>query len=392
VTASDGGTDAGGGSEADGGAPTTSVPPAPPKGPDIWLPLFRYPGKEPDFVVIVAGIHTSEQSGVEVARWINATLAARPKPTRLGALIIPEVFPQYGIRARKKELKVGAAAWNKPDKPESDEFREFRDAGKVWRFPNRHFPPPGFPLAALKKGVLLTLGRQDQRDESQKAIPMLPQIRQVVELIEWVKPVRIVSIHGNHSARLAGIFVDSRYAVCVKDGFALENCKFDLAKDPAYPKETQEGVAKQFASSRTEQGRDDDKLARRLADAVAVNDETLVLGNHLSDPEPRVHYHEKQADKEKKPNELGYSLGDWGPVDVVDGRPGAPVFTIETYQNHESWAFDGATGAQRMDERGQPLKDPLSGRVYLMQPTPDRGRAKQLHGLAQAIINVILDS
>jgi hypothetical protein len=126
---------------------------------------------------------------------------------------------------------------------------------------------------------------------------------------------------------------------------------------------TREGVAKQFDSSRTEQGRDDDKLARRLADAVAVNDPTLVLGNHLSDPEPRVHYHEKQTDKGKPANELGYSLGDWGPVDVVDGRPGAPVFTIETYQNHESWAFDGATGGQRMDEGGQPLRD-LSGRVY----------------------------
>jgi hypothetical protein len=169
----------------------------------------------------------------------------------------------------------------------------------------------------------------------------------------------------------------------------LENCKFDVAKDPAYPKV--EGVAKQFASSRTEQGRDDDKLASRLADAVAVNDPTLVLCNHLGG-QVRVHYYERLTDKGKPVNERGYSLGDWGPVDVVDGRPGAPIFTIETYQNHESWAFDSATGAQRMDERGQPLKDPLSGRVYPMQPTPDQGRAKQLNGLAQAIIKVILDS
>jgi len=144
--------------------------------------------------------------------------------------------PAVRNQARKEELKIGAANWN-----ESNEFREFQDAGKVWRFPNLHFPPPGLPLAALKKGVLLTLGRHDRLDESRKAIPMLPQIRQVVELIEWVKPVRIVSIHGNHSAVRSGIFVDSRYAVCVKDGFALENCKFDLAKDPAYPEVTREG-------------------------------------------------------------------------------------------------------------------------------------------------------
>lgn len=383
MTAQDGGTDAGGGSEADAGVFTTSVPPALPKGPNVGFPLFRYPGKEPNFVVIVAGIHTSEQCGVEVARWINATLAARPKPARLGAVIIPEVFPQYGIQARQKELQLGAAKWNT-----SNEFREFL-VGKVKRFPARHFPPPGVPLAALKRGVLLTLGGDDLL-ESGRAIPMLPQVRQVVELIEWVKPVRIVSVHGKHPPG-QGIFVDSRYDVCVKGGFALENCKFDLAKDPAYPEITQNGVAKQFDSSRTKEGRDDDNLAKRLADAVAVNDGTLVAGNHLGDPVPRIHYHERQTDKGKPPNERGYSLGDWGPVDVVDGRPGAPVFTIETYQNHESWAFDGATGAQRMDERGQPLRD-LRGRVYPIPPECDRGRANQLHGLAQAIVNVILDS
>jgi hypothetical protein len=157
------------------------------------MPLFRYSGTETDFVVIVAGIHTSEQSGVEVARWINAIPTARPKPTTLGAIIVPEVFPQYGIQARQKELQVGAANWNSSN---SNEFREFK-AGKVVRYPNRHFPPPGVPLAGLKKGVLKTLGGADLR-QSGKATPMLPQIRQVIELIEWVKPVRIVSIHGKH--------------------------------------------------------------------------------------------------------------------------------------------------------------------------------------------------
>jgi len=81
-------------------------------------------------------------------------------------------------------------------------------------------------------------------------------------------------------------------------------------------------------------------------------------------------------------------------VDVVDGRQGAPVFTIETYQNHESWAFDGKSGEQRMDEHGQPLRD-LRGRVYPIPPgwnADSAGRAKQLHDLARAIINVILDS
>jgi hypothetical protein len=385
MTAPDGGTDggAGGGSEADAATSTTTVPPAQPI--DIGFPFFRFPGKETDFVVIVAGIHTSEQSGVEVARWINAILAAGPRQTRLGAVIIPEVFPEYGIRARAKELLVGAAKWNS-----SNEYREYKDPKTgAQRYPNRHFPPPGSPLAALKKGVLLTLAGNERRDASGKAIPLLPQIRQVIELIEWVRPARIVSIHGKHPPG-QGIFVDSRYAVCVKDGFELENCKFDLAKDPAYPEKTKGGVAKQFDSSLTKEGRDDDALAKRLADAVAVNNNTLVAGNHLDAPPPVVHYHEKLDDKKKAVWELGYSLGDWGPVDVVDGRQGAPVFTIETYENHESRAFDAVCG-QRMDEKGQPLHD-ARGRAYPIPYGFDASRAKQLHGLAQAIISVILDS
>jgi hypothetical protein len=394
MTVLDGGTDAGGGSEADAAAPTTSVPPAPLKAPDLGMPSFRYPGTGTDFVVIVAGIHTSEQSGVEVARWINAILAAGPKPTRLGAVIIPEVFPQYGLQARAKELLIGARRWDK-----SNDYRDYPDPKTgARRYPNRHFPPPGLPLAALKKGVLLSLAGSERRDTSGRAIPILSQIRQLIALIEWVTPVRIVSIHGKHEKIRPeqGIFVDPRYEIssqCVRDDFVLEHCKFDTAKDPAYS--TQKDVAKQFDSSLTKDGRDDDALAKRLADAVAQKDPVLVAGNRLGDPAPRVHYLEKLADKDKPENERGYSLGDWGPVDVVDGRQGAPVFTIETYQNHESWAFDGKSGEQRVKENGEPLKD-LRGRAYPMPPgfVPPGGkdRAKQLHDLAQAIIDVILNS
>jgi hypothetical protein len=358
-----------------------------PKEPNRGLPLVRYPGNDTDFVLIVAGIHTSEQSGVEVARWINAILAQRPKPTRLGAVIVPEVFPQFGIQARQKELQDGAANWNSSG---SSDYREFME-GKVERYPNRHFPPPGIPLAGLTKGVLKNLSGADRLDQSGKAIPMLPQVRQVIELIEWVEPVRIVSIHGNLTPPRQGIFVDSRYTLCVKEGFALENCKLDLAKDPAYPEVTMKGVAKQVGSSRTKEGRDDDALAKQLADTVAVHNKILVAGNHLGDPVPVVHYHEKKDDKEKKVSELGYSLGDWGPVDVVGGRQGAPVFTIETYQNHESWAFDGKSGEQRRTENDQPLRD-LQGRAYPRPPRFNPDRAPQLHDLAQAVINVILDS
>ena len=39
-------------------------------------------GTGPDFAIILAGIHNSEQSGIEVAHWIRTKLAARSQPTR----------------------------------------------------------------------------------------------------------------------------------------------------------------------------------------------------------------------------------------------------------------------------------------------------------------------
>lgn len=364
-----------------------------PIGPNSGLQLFRYLGKEPGFVLIVAGIHTSEQSGVEVARWINAILKARPitKPTRFGAVVIPEVFPDYGIEARTQELQLGADKWNKP----SNDFREYK-VGNVRRYPARHFPPPGRSLADLKKGILLTLGGSNRLDESGRPIPMLPQIRQLVEIVELIEPVRIVSVHGNihdvaypNSPPRQGIFVDPRYTVCVKDGYALETCKLNVDKDPAYP--TVNGVAKRFDSAKDPRGQDDDALAKRLAEAVKAVHPDLVNGNHLSDSEPQVHYQEKLTDDRKPANERGYSLGDWGPVDVQDVRTGAPVFTIETYHNDQSWAFDGKTGEQRMTENGKPVKD-FYGKNHGSPPRWDQKRAKQLHDLAEAIVNVILGS
>src|SRR5438128_216435 len=97
-------------------------------------------GTAPDFVLIVAGIHANEQSGVEIAHWIRVKLAKRPKPTRLGAVIIPEVFPARGFGARTDEWAHGEAS--------SDKWREITD-GKKTIYPARQFPPPGKPLSFL---------------------------------------------------------------------------------------------------------------------------------------------------------------------------------------------------------------------------------------------------
>jgi hypothetical protein len=378
------------------------------------LDVHVFFGTDPGFVVIVAGLHTSEQSGVEVAHWIRVQLAARTKPTRLGAIVIPEVFPDRGLEARAKEWSVGAAQWSKRDGA-SDDFREYRDG----RHPNRQFPPPGKPLAFLDRGNLKTIdGKEIPDKKTGKPIPLLPEVRHVIQVIETVKPVRIVSVHGKRrrdekdlksavnvgsitmtdkqiadwdgsaikGVNFTGIFVDPRYDLCHSSGFYVEDCKFDLAADPAFPNVTKKGVDERFDSALSADGRADDALA--LSVARAVRDPTLVAGNHLGDPPQVVHY----AKEEGTP--VGFSLGDWGPVEVKltspgpGVRPGAPVFTIEVDQNHESWAF--LDGVQYVDEKGNPVPQPKRPSPKLTPARFDQARSLQLQDYAQAIIGVCL--
>src|SRR5689334_16803843 len=147
-------------------------------------------GTGPDFAIILAGIHNSEQNGGEVAHWIRTKLAARSKPTRLGAIVIPEIFPARALQARAAEWTAGPAKW---DGGGAKDFREYPDG----RHPNRHFPPPGKPLAFLDKGNLKTIdGKEIPDPTTGKPIQQIAEIRQLIQIIEAVKPVIIVSIHG----------------------------------------------------------------------------------------------------------------------------------------------------------------------------------------------------
>lgn len=369
-------------------------------------------GTSPDFALIIAGMHVSEQSGIEVAHWIRTQLAARSQPTRLGAIVIPEVFPGRGLEARAAEWTAGPARW---DGGVGGNFREYPDG----RHPNRHFPPPGKPLAFLDKGILKTIDGKDVLDgKTRKPIQQIAEIRRLIQVIEAVKPVIIVSVHGKRrrttddltkaanagtitmtkdeiakwtgdaikGVNFTGIYVDPRYSPCHPAGFDVEDCKFDLAKDPAYPNTTKKGVVKQFDSAISTDGQADDALALKIA--KAVKDATLVAGNHLTDAPEVVHY-------AKEPAGPGFSLGDWGPADVspVPGstsgaRPGAPVFTIEVDEDHESWAF--LDGVQYMDENGQPIPQPKRPSPKARPAKFDKARSVQLQDYAQAIIAACL--
>jgi hypothetical protein len=375
---------------------------------------YLFPGTSSSFVVIVAGIHTSEQSGVEIANWIRVKLAKRAEPTRLGAVIIPEVFPQRGLDARKDEWRDGVSGL--------DKWREIMN-GKIK--PARLFPTPGRPLSSLLPRRQLVIDGT--------SVPLLPEIEHVIRAIESIKPVRIVSVHGKRPRKAGdlsdakkikmidmsdddikkwdgttiirgvnfpGIYVDPRYvptSSCQRE-FEVEACKFQAVLDPAFPL-LGDPTKKRFDSAVTDAGRKDDAVALAAAKAVSAIDKTLVLGNHVDDPPQQVHYAKEPGTPK------AWSLGDWGPVEVktrsgdAGDRSGAPVFTIETKDNDESWAF--LDGVQVMSEDGRALPQTIlpSDRVRNGQQGPPQkqpakfrqDRSKQLQAYAEGIIGTILD-
>jgi len=390
-------------------------------------------GGEPGFVLIVAGIHESEQSGIEIAHWIRVKLTKRPNPTRLGAIIIPDLFRERGgEEARTAEWKTDYGDWNK----KGEDYREISDAIR----PARHFPPPGKPLSLLGKGKDKFLMDENGKlvNYNGQRIRLLPEIEYLIHCIETFKPVRIVTCHGKKprtpkqvqkaqkagiidmtdadakkwngvdaikGLNFPGIFVDPRYQPASncqdKKLHHFENCKFDSKLDPAYPKEPVSPFpTKRFDSAKSPEGPKDDALALEAAKAVFKKDPTLVPGNHVSAQIPVVHYH-----REPPLGPPGFSLGDWGPAAVNpkggDGsRPGAPVFTIETKDNYESWAF--FDGVQILDEEGQPLtpeetpEQRANNRKNKPYIVPEKfkknpKRSKELQAYAEAIIDTILE-
>jgi hypothetical protein len=394
----------------------------------LELETHRFQGTDPDFVLIIAGIHMSEQSGVEVARWIIAKLAALGTPTRLGAVVIPEVFPDRGIAARTEAYPANDISDWREITPANNKAltRPAKVSSKSQTIhPARQFPPPGRPLSFLAKGLLRDDGGTDLTDGGK--IPLQPEVEYLLRVIEALKPVRIVSIHGKRprtkkdltdavalgvikmskaeidawdgsplkGVNFAGVFVDPRYVPgsgCIVGG-SLEPCKFDPDLDPAFPLQ---GENEQWNSARTANGRSDDALCRKLAEAIA--DVALVPGNHVGETNPVVHYAKEAG------TPIGYSLGDWGPVDVDPGkntpgsRAGAPVFTIEVNQYPESWAF--LDGIQTVKEDGSPLPPPPTpperAKRKVPKPIANPGfkpdRSKQLQAYAKGIIDIILQT
>jgi hypothetical protein len=202
------------------------------------LNSYIFGGLRDDIALVISGVHGSELSGIEVANWMRAKMQRSQVPPTFTTIIIPEVFPEQARIGREFRLSKKLA----------DEFDDTNNShvngryvklGKEFIELNRQFPRPGEPLSSLT-------------DRSAGGQPLLSETRELLRLIEVTKPVRIASIHSHSVPRGQlrkgtdgpGIFVDPRYTFgknCLRNfsnghPYNVNLCKFDLAKDPAFPK------------------------------------------------------------------------------------------------------------------------------------------------------------
>jgi hypothetical protein len=355
--------------------------------------------------LVVAGLHPSELSGIEVANWIRVRLDKARSDHRFPlytVLLIPEVFPLETAQSRAWEAKKASKASKHPYIPNVDDttyryvkrdqdgnFLKGKDPG-IQVNANRQFPVPGTPLSTLLKnggpsGPNKRRLLQDPTDPNKKGavkIPRLPEMVELMSLIEWFQPHRIASLHGKRPSTMAkpkgkqdnpGIFVDPRYtydrARCPNPQ-DLNPCKFDKARDPAFGPVA--GIKKdRDTASRSREGqREDDPLCLRIAEK-AWEKGAEVPGNYLDpgDAPPVVHYTQSGG------GVPGFSLGDWGPVRVTEPsgdpglRDGAPVITVEPYKYYESGAFVDGKLILATDSKDKLRLDPVA-LVHATSPAP----------------------
>lgn len=478
-----------------------------------------YKGNSDEVVLILGGIHESEQSGVEIVCWVRALLDGLEKQGKKPVKtvkVIPDIDENArGQLARSLYRKLAKGGPPKQQNVIKSKFREVMDAeivvdpkppsvdskeGKshIILKPNRMFPAPGFPrqwlgvepgkmlddyikllesnkaaLNILYPGAVLVdwiftrlplasyvyspsgpisqianvVPENTPRNPSANLISRKDKIRSfkpttdLMDVIEALRPIRIVSCHGmvlkddgyvrTTDDSFPGIFVDPRYAVSgvqvrefIEDRLKVVNPKKPGTKIVAKSLDYLKFTADTPGSAISREGKDDDQLALRAAQHVFNNKENAskrtrgrenpVAGNWL-DPslkvDPVVHYHfdsgtsnpadEKNNLKDGSFRATGFSLGDWGPVDVTQSgtlsdaseargrRKGAPVFTVEPANYYPSGAFD-IDLKQLVDKDGK-LTAEGTARKWDVKGT-DLARATELRTFAEAIIEVICET
>ncbi|MDP4263363.1 MAG: M14 family zinc carboxypeptidase [Bacteroidota bacterium] len=248
---------------------------------------FYFPGTSKQRALVIAGVHGSELSSVEVA-WQLIRQLMQDDPPYYSVIIIPSLFPDNSIKAMNDPALIGGVA-------------------NIGRYtfpfsvdPNRQMPSPG--EAYDENNGTDHLGRFIEKEN-----------QLLLQLIQSFRPQRIVNLHAIRNKDYGGVYAD--------------------------PRTDQNGIALGFSS--------DSSLAIRIAACIHQHGGN-VEGNNL-DREPTALYYKDPipapAGFLQKRNMTGsalnanrgsgVSLGTWGATavgnkkDPSKNRDAMRIITIE---------------------------------------------------------------
>jgi hypothetical protein len=176
-------------------------------------------GQTNEVALVIAGVHGSEQSGVEVAELLLAQLTVhRPY---FSVVVVPRLFPDNVAARADWECRL----LRDQGTMDLERYRELRgragDPGRTteWQVdPNRQFPELGCDLDWANP-------------VDAKGRPIEPGNRALLGLIEAITPTRIASIHAQKDLSKAGVFSDPQPVVpsdplaTAADRLAVETAK-----------------------------------------------------------------------------------------------------------------------------------------------------------------------
>ncbi len=140
---------------------------------------YFFKGSTDRRALVIAGVHGTEQQGIEVARMLIDALK-KQQPV-LTTIVVPSMFPDTDSTG----VREGATPTNRNMPPPSESLADAKAAGG------------GKAVDASKSG-----GKRTRE--------ILPENLMLIELMERFHPERIISIHGTSGPGSAGVFYDRR--------------------------------------------------------------------------------------------------------------------------------------------------------------------------------------
>ncbi len=154
---------------------------------------YYFPGSSDQRALVIAGVHGTELSGIEVARALVAQLQ-KESSIRYSVVVMPALFPDNAEAAVAAPAQIGST------------HNTSRYSVPTAADPNRQMPPLG---RAFRIEYPYDYPSREIEQEN----------RMLLGLIQQFKPQRIVNIHAIRDEEKAGVYADPRTD---SNGYALD--------------------------------------------------------------------------------------------------------------------------------------------------------------------------